>query len=117
MIKFPGIDNTVCTFGGLLRYHPSSTLRMRAALAPSNLRILLINTRVSRNTKALVERVRTRAMALPKVMSRILEAMDSVSHVALDTLDAMRVALEDGDSAQVDSLFQVMEVRVNFIIY
>ena len=75
-IIFAGIDNTVCTFGGLLSY--SHSAGMTPLDAPRNLRILLINTRVSRNTKRLVERVRGRANALPKVTERILDAMDQV---------------------------------------
>lgn len=83
-----GIDNSVCTFGGLLSYQSSTG--KTPLKAPDNLRILLINTRVSRNTKALVERVRSKVYEFPKVTNCILEAMDKVSHHCLDTLTQLR---------------------------
>ena len=68
---FSGIDNSVCTFGGLLSY---SHLQGKQPLdAPKNLRILLINTNQSRNTKAMVERVKKRKTAFPKDTNRILQ--------------------------------------------
>ena len=61
---FPGLDNSICTYGGLLSYrkHPSTIIEvaknvailkngatqnfMESIAVPKNLRILLINTKV-----------------------------------------------------------------------
>lgn len=67
-----------------------SSVGMKPLRAPSNLKILLINTRVFRNTKAQVEKVKIRATRLPKITYKILEAMDEVSHSCLDTLIHLR---------------------------
>ncbi len=60
-----GIDNTVCTYGGLLSYDHSSGAE--TLNAPSGLSILLVDTRVSRNTRLLVEGVRQKKKMMPKV--------------------------------------------------
>eukprot|EP00095_Tigriopus_kingsejongensis_P001509 maker-scaffold220_size252247-snap-gene-0.12 protein:Tk01509 transcript:maker-scaffold220_size252247-snap-gene-0.12-mRNA-1 annotation:"mevalonate kinase" len=91
-----GIDNCVCTYGGLLSYQ--SSIGKTPLKAPENLRILLINTRVSRNTKALVERVRCKAFEYPKVTSCILDAIDTVSHHCLDTLTQIRKISEEAEA-------------------
>lgn len=98
----------MCTFGGLLSYQ--SSLGMRPTKAPSNLRILLINTRVSRNTKAMVERVRARACALPKITARILESMDLISISCLETLSKLRRS----DKVEVnDDHFGILEELID----
>ena len=51
------------------------------------LRVLLINSKVSRNTKAQVLKVKTnRVNLLPKVTEHIMEALDMVAIDCLDTL-------------------------------
>ena len=50
------------------------------------LRILLINTKVPKNTKVQVENVKKLVNLLPTVSEHILEAMDEVARTCLDTL-------------------------------
>ena len=57
---------------------------------PRNLRILLINTKVARNTKSLVAKVREeRYNLLPKITGYILDAMDRVSRDCIDTFASL----------------------------
>jgi mevalonate kinase len=53
--KPSGIDNSVSTFGGFVRF--SGFKPSPIELSSANLRVLLVNTQVKRNTKALVEMV------------------------------------------------------------
>ena len=132
MFSCTGIDNTVCTHGGLLSYQHSQGAR--PLKAPAQLKILLVHTDVSRNTRALVDKVRAKLCLMPKVrmgmffttfwqylqrlilqvVSRILDAMDQISHQCLDTLERLRAA-EDGNEGQdeqgKEEMFQTLEVR------
>lgn len=94
-LKFAGIDNTVCSHGGLLSYQHSQGARPLGA--PGQLRILLIHTGVGRNTRELVDRVRARLCLMPKVVSRILDAMDQISEQCLEALERLRRFEEGGD--------------------
>jgi mevalonate kinase len=87
-----GIDNTVCTYGGLLRYNSkSSTTRLAA---PSSLRILLINTKVPRKTKELVDRVKSKMAVNPTVTAAIIDAIEEISCKCASALGALRSAEE-----------------------
>eukprot|EP00096_Caligus_rogercresseyi_P011087 TRINITY_DN4262_c0_g1_i1.p1 TRINITY_DN4262_c0_g1~~TRINITY_DN4262_c0_g1_i1.p1 ORF type:complete len:260 (+),score=70.13 TRINITY_DN4262_c0_g1_i1:274-1053(+) len=81
--KASGIDNSICTYGGLLSFKTGAALPFNLQ---SKLRILLVDTKVSRNTKALVGTVREKIALLPKVTASLLEAMERVSLESLDNL-------------------------------
>lgn len=51
-----GVDNSVSVFGGILRFRKAVLTPLQN---PGQLRILLVNTQVSRSTKALVAKVRS----------------------------------------------------------
>lgn len=74
--KPSGIDNSVSTFGGILKFK-------RGKITPfegnPGLKILLVNTKVSRNTKSLVASVREKLEKYPNVLNPILDAMDSIA--------------------------------------
>ena len=76
---FTGIDNNVVSYGGLLSYSHGSGSSPLPFPRSAGLRVLLINTRVSRNTRAQVDKVRAMLARQPKLTGRILEAMDQVS--------------------------------------
>jgi len=88
-----GLDNSICTYGGIMSYTTGQALRPINNNASSNagngscLRVLLINSCVSRNTKALVSQVKeNRVNLMPKVTASILEAMDRVAKEAAETV-------------------------------
>ena len=55
----------------------------------SSMRIILVNTRVSRNTRLMIGKVRERATLLPSVTESIMDAMDKVAKLCLETLDEL----------------------------
>ena len=85
---YPGIDNSVATYGGVVSFCSGS-------MAPQSdlvgLDILLTNTCVGRNTRQLVAAVRERYDMFPKVVEQIMEAVEKLSLAALNTLQACRV--------------------------
>ncbi|XP_028341009.1 mevalonate kinase isoform X3 [Physeter macrocephalus] len=87
-----GVDNAVSTWGGGLRYQKgkiSSLKSVETSAAgvkpvagrsrPPALKILLINTKVPRSTKALVAGVRSRLLKFPEIVAPLLTSIDAIS--------------------------------------
>ncbi len=81
-----GVDNSVSAYGGIIKYVAGQVTVLKEV---PKLRILLINTNVSRNTKQLVQKVREQFIAMPRVVRTLMEAVDSVSLASLRTLEDM----------------------------
>ncbi|CAA6669032.1 unnamed protein product [Spirodela intermedia] len=98
--KPSGIDNTVSTFGEeLTQIEPNVPLRM-----------LITNTKVERNTKALVAGVSARASRHPHAMASVFAAVDSISKELSEilqspALDALSI------SAREDKIGELMEMN------
>ena len=109
-----GLDNSICTFGGIMSYITGQPLRPLAANSGS-LRVLLINSCVSRNTKALVSHVRAnRVNLMPKVAASILEAMDRVAKEAAETLGKLLNNNNNNKIVEDDQqLFRKLEVIIS----
>ena len=85
-----------------------------------SLRVLLINSCVSRNTKALVSRVRNNRLNLmPKVAASILEAMDRVAKEAAETLGRLLNNNNNNNRLLEDDqgLFHKLEVIFRFMVH
>ena len=109
-----GLDNSICTFGGIMSYITGQPLRPLAANSGS-LRVLLINSCVSRNTKALISHVRANRLNLmPKVAASILEAMDRVAKEATETLGKLLNNNNNNKIVEDDQqLFRKLEVIIS----
>ncbi|MHA2494119.1 MAG: mevalonate kinase [Candidatus Hodarchaeales archaeon] len=66
-----GVDNTVATFGGCLRYHQGRTEPVRG----SNIQLIIGDTGIPRETKTWISKVRTRYDTCSEVMALTVEAM------------------------------------------
>nr|QEP49710.1 mevalonate kinase [Inonotus obliquus] len=80
-----GVDNCVSVFGGALAYTRPGFGRksgMEAILGFKSLRFLLIDTKVPRNTKALVAGVALKKVNEPEYVGGLLEAIQSISDEA-----------------------------------
>ncbi|KAJ1922794.1 Mevalonate kinase [Coemansia sp. S100] len=100
-----GIDNSVATYGGFLKYvkgEPSVNLESTHAL-----RVLITNTNVPKSTKALVAGVRALRDRYPAVVDGILDSIHSISTTA--------ASLFQSTSEAEESLEQQMQdiIRIN----
>jgi len=68
-----GIDNTVSTFGGSIIYSKGSFTKFNNI--PNNLQILVINTKVERSTKEIVQKVRQNK---EKNEKEVIEKMEKI---------------------------------------
>ncbi|XP_047616841.1 mevalonate kinase isoform X2 [Phacochoerus africanus] len=71
-----GVDNAVSTWGGALRYQQGKISPLKRLPA---LKILLVNTKVPRSTKALVASVKNRMLKFPEIIAPLLASMDAIS--------------------------------------
>ena len=90
-----GVDHSVSTYGGIIKFVPGQQVtRLRDV---PKLRILLVNTNVSRNTKAVVQKVRDQFIAMPRVVKALFDAIDGISLTCLGVLEEMS---QRGDSRE-----------------
>ena len=89
-----GVDNSVSSYGGMIEFANGVVTLLESV---PRLRILLVNTNVSRNTKHVIEKVRDQFIAMPRVVKAVMDAIDGVSHTALANLKAMA---EEGDTKE-----------------
>ncbi|XP_065853553.1 mevalonate kinase [Euphorbia lathyris] len=75
--KPSGIDNTVSTYGNMIKFRSGNLTRMKSNMP---LKMLITNTKVGRNTKALVAGVSERTLRHPNAMSFVFNAVDSISN-------------------------------------
>lgn len=75
--KPSGIDNTVSTYGNMIKYKSGGLTRIQSNMA---LKMLITDTKVGRNTKALVASVSERAVRHPNAMTSVFTAVDSISN-------------------------------------
>lgn len=80
-----GIDNTVSTFGKVIMFKSGKLTQMKSTMP---LRMLVTNTRVGRNTKALVAGVSERAVRHPDAMHAVFVAVDFISKELANAIEA-----------------------------
>ncbi|KAF9669976.1 hypothetical protein SADUNF_Sadunf13G0020500 [Salix dunnii] len=74
--KPSGIDNTVSTYGNMIKFKSGNLTRIKSSMP---LKMLITNTKVGRNTKALVAGVSERTLRHSDAMSFVFNAVDSIS--------------------------------------
>ncbi|KGN60892.1 mevalonate kinase [Cucumis sativus] len=74
--KPSGIDNTVSTYGSMIKFRSGNLTLIKSNMP---LKMLITNTKVGRNTKALVAGVSERAIRHPDAMKSVFNAVNSIS--------------------------------------
>ncbi|KAG8188224.1 hypothetical protein JTE90_021245 [Oedothorax gibbosus] len=77
--KPSGLDNAVCVFGGAVLFKDGAV--SEKVPNPPDIHVLIVNTRVSRNTKMQVEKAKQKMNLFPGVVGSI---MDSIEHISND---------------------------------
>ncbi|XP_065046849.1 mevalonate kinase-like [Musa acuminata AAA Group] len=105
--KPSGIDNTVSAFGNMIQFRLGELIHIESS-AP--LRMLITNTKVGRNTKALVAGVSERASRHPDAMAAVFTAVNSISK-ELSTI-IQSPALDDiSVTAREEKIEELMEMN------
>lgn len=83
-----GIDNSVCTYGSIIKFQKKELVDMLSHLP--NLKILLVNTNVTRSTKDQVKRMAHLKNVYPSIISPVLDSIDALSNNAWQTLNEIK---------------------------
>ena len=96
-----------------MSYTTGLPLRPLSSVSNTNaLRVLLINSCVSRCTRSLVSHVKeNRVTLMPKVTASILEAMDRVAKEAGETITKLLSVSNNNPQNTDKTLFHKLEVR------
>ncbi|XP_067680941.1 mevalonate kinase-like isoform X1 [Haliotis asinina] len=81
-----GIDNSVSTFGGAIKFKSGKITPLTRI---PKLHILLVNTGVPRSTKVLVARCRARYEKHPDIIEPVLNSIEAISHRCEEVLAKM----------------------------
>lgn len=88
-----GVDNTICTFGGLVEFRKGTTPKQMEII--TKFKLILINTKVPRNTKALVKNVADLKTKFPKIVEGVLELMEETAVEASSCLKNINTCMGD----------------------
>ncbi|XP_014776532.1 mevalonate kinase isoform X3 [Octopus bimaculoides] len=96
-----GIDNTICTFGGAVTYENGKIQPLQRNF---KLNVLIINTKIQRSTRKLVEGVKQKMARYPEVMQKIMDVIHGISLKACEILN---------EEIHEDKLYPVLEELVD----
>ncbi|PSS10145.1 Mevalonate kinase [Actinidia chinensis var. chinensis] len=105
--KPSGLDNTVSTYGNMIKFRSGELTRLKSNRP---LRMLITNTKVGRNTKALVASVSERTVRHPIAMGAVFKAVDSISNEVATIIQS--TSHDDSTvSEKEDKLGELMEMN------
>ncbi|MQL76248.1 hypothetical protein Taro_008628 [Colocasia esculenta] len=105
--KPSGVDNTVSTFGNMIMFRSGELTHIKSSVP---LKMLITNTKVPRNTKALVAGVSERASRHPQAMASVFTAVDSISK-ELSTILQLPVIDDLSITEKEEKISELMEMN------
>uniref|UniRef100_A0AC34QBP2 Mevalonate kinase n=1 Tax=Panagrolaimus sp. JU765 TaxID=591449 RepID=A0AC34QBP2_9BILA len=72
-----GLDAAVCTYGGVASYKPGRPIENLRNIP--NLKVILVNSKVERNTSRMVQAVKEKMKRSPFVVENIMNTIDAIS--------------------------------------
>ncbi|XP_017865762.1 PREDICTED: mevalonate kinase [Drosophila arizonae] len=101
-----GVDNTVCTYGGILRFVKGQGFQPLRVQKPLN--ILLVDSRVGRSTADIVAKVRHLSEEFPLLIDAIWEACEQLVNSAVPLYESFGNGQDDSEKFEkLERLFQI----------
>lgn len=101
-----GVDNTVCTYGGILRFVKGQGFQSLRIQKPLN--ILLVDSRVTRSTADIVAKVRHLAEEFPQLIEAIWQTCEQLVNSAVPLYESFGNAQDDSQKFEkLERLFQI----------
>lgn len=107
-----GVDNSVSTFGNMIKFKSGNMTRVNSNMP---LRMLITNTKVGRDTKALVANVSARKSRHPDAMCSVLNAVESISD-EWSTIIQSHAVDDLSLSANEERLRELMEMNQGMLL-
>ncbi|XP_001364115.1 mevalonate kinase [Monodelphis domestica] len=107
-----GVDNSVSTWGGALRFQKGNISSLQRIPV---LKILLTNTKVPRSTKALVASVKDRLAKFPEIMNPLLVSIDAISQECERVLGVMAATPTPEQYMVLEELIDMNQHHLNAI--
>ncbi|CAG9857769.1 unnamed protein product [Phyllotreta striolata] len=105
-----GLDNTACTYGSLIEFRRGAAPALVGAARPLDLDLLLIDTKVARQTKKMVEvAARTRRM-FPKIFDNVLDTIELVTSKALELYGELSNVPAGADPEEIRTIYSKLSV-------
>ncbi|KZC12739.1 PREDICTED: mevalonate kinase [Dufourea novaeangliae] len=101
-----GIDNSVCTYGSMIEFKKGDYIKTIATT--QIMRILLVDTRVSRSTKALVEKMAALKHKYPAIIDLIIDSIDNIAKEAIKVIQKINNASGTNNETLVEGYRQLM---------
>uniref|UniRef100_A0ACD5WMY0 Uncharacterized protein n=1 Tax=Avena sativa TaxID=4498 RepID=A0ACD5WMY0_AVESA len=105
--KPSGIDNAVSTFGSMIKFKKGEFTNLKSS---NPVKMLITDTKVGRNTKALVAGVSERASRHPDAMASVISAVNSISE-ELSSIVELAADDEVAITAKEEKLAELMEMN------
>uniref|UniRef100_A0ACD5V764 Uncharacterized protein n=2 Tax=Avena sativa TaxID=4498 RepID=A0ACD5V764_AVESA len=105
--KPSGIDNAVSTFGSMIKFKNGKFTNLKSS---NPVKMLITDTRVGRNTKALVAGVSERVSRHPDALASVISAVNSISE-ELSSIVELAVEDEIAITAKEEKLAELMEMN------
>lgn len=102
-----GIDNSICTYGSIIEFKKGDY--MKPIAMTQIMKILLVDTRVSRSTKALVEKLLELKHKYPVIIDHILDSIDNISKEAVNVIQKMNeLSVTDNETTLIEEYKRLM---------
>lgn len=105
--KPSGIDNAVSTYGSMIKFKKGGLTNLKSG---NPVKMLITDTRVGRNTKALVAGVSERASRHPDTMASVFNAVNSISE-ELSSIVELAANDEIAITSKEEKLAELMEMN------
>uniref|UniRef100_A0A0D9VCS3 Mevalonate kinase n=1 Tax=Leersia perrieri TaxID=77586 RepID=A0A0D9VCS3_9ORYZ len=105
--KPSGIDNSVSTFGSMIKFKKGELTSLKSS---NPVKMLITDTRVGRNTKALVAGVSERSSRHPDAMASVFHAVNSISE-ELSSIVELTANDEIAITSREEKLAELMEMN------
>ncbi|XP_060579312.1 mevalonate kinase-like [Ruditapes philippinarum] len=107
-----GIDNSVATFGGAIKFQAGKITKLNNF---PRLKILLSSTNVPRSTKVLVGNVRERYNRVPDVMQHVMDATEAVTHQCEKILETMATESQHEITSLYTNLEELIDINQHLL--
>lgn len=110
-----GIDNSICTYGSLIKFQKKELVDV--LLHVPTLKILLVNTNVTRSTKDLVRRMALLKDEYPSIVIPVLDCIDALANNAWLTLSEISCEVHETAESSTKNWYTTLSVSLISLYY